>query len=71
MKTREAERISSPALRGNAACSLTCVYMAGALLLGLAVTTVLGWWWADGVAAIALLLAACQLDRDTLTQRSQ
>jgi divalent metal cation (Fe/Co/Zn/Cd) transporter len=50
-----AERIDSAALRGDAACSLTCAYMAGALLVGVALTTLLGWWWADGLAALALL----------------
>lgn len=50
-----AAKIQSGALRADAACSLTCAYMAGALLAGVALTTVLGWWWADGVAACALL----------------
>ncbi len=50
-----AERIGSAALRGDAACSVTCAYMAGTLLVGLVLNAVLGWWWADGVAALALL----------------
>lgn len=50
-----AAKIQSSALRADAACSLTCAYMAGALLAGVALTTVLGWWWADGLAALALL----------------
>jgi divalent metal cation (Fe/Co/Zn/Cd) transporter len=50
-----AARINSPALRADAACSLTCAYMAGVLLVGVALTTVFGLWWADGVAALALL----------------
>lgn len=54
-KLRIAEAIGSASLRGDAACSITCAYMAGALLLGLAARALLGWWWADGVAALALL----------------
>jgi divalent metal cation (Fe/Co/Zn/Cd) transporter len=50
-----AARIGSAALRGDAACSITCAYMAAALLLGLIFTDALGWWWADSVAAIGLL----------------
>jgi divalent metal cation (Fe/Co/Zn/Cd) transporter len=50
-----AARIGSAALRGDAACSITCAYMAGALLIGLILNAVLGWWWADGVAALVLL----------------
>jgi divalent metal cation (Fe/Co/Zn/Cd) transporter len=29
--------------------------MAGALLIGLVLTTLFGWWWADGLAALALV----------------
>ena len=47
--------IDSAALRGDAACSIPCAYMAGALLVGLVLTAVLGWWWADSVAALRLL----------------
>ncbi len=47
--------IGSAALRGDAACSITCAYMAATLLIGLVLTAALGWWWADGVAALALL----------------
>lgn len=54
-KRRIAAAIESPALRGDAACSITCAYMAGALLLGLLARAALGWWWADGLAALALL----------------
>ncbi|HVA92264.1 MAG TPA: cation transporter [Chloroflexota bacterium] len=50
-----AARIDSAALRGDAACSITCAYMACALLIGLLLNAALGWWWADGVAALALL----------------
>jgi divalent metal cation (Fe/Co/Zn/Cd) transporter len=50
-----AARIDSAALRGDAACSITCAYMAGALLVGLALHAAFQWWWADSVAALGLL----------------
>lgn len=50
-----AAKINSAALRGDAACSLTCAQMAGALLVGVALNTLFGFWWADAVAALALL----------------
>ncbi len=50
-----AARIDSAALRGDAACSITCAYMAGALLVGLALNAAFHWWWADSVAALGLL----------------
>lgn len=49
-----AGRLGSAALRGDAACSMTCAYMAGALLVGLGLHAALGWWWADPVAALGL-----------------
>lgn len=54
-KRKIAARINSAALRADAACSLTCAYMAATLLVGLALTALFGWWWADAVAAVALL----------------
>ncbi|MGH2390931.1 MAG: cation transporter [Chloroflexota bacterium] len=54
-KRRIASQLNSAALRGDAACSITCAYMAGALLVGLLLNAALGWWWADSVAALALL----------------
>ena len=50
-----ADQIGSAALRGDAACSVTCAYMAATLLVGLLLTSALGWWWTDGLAALALL----------------
>lgn len=50
-----AARIDSAALRGDAACSLTCAYMAATLLVGLALNAAFHWWWVDGVAAVILL----------------
>ncbi len=47
--------IDSSALRGDAACSITCAYMAGALLVGLGLNAAFGWWWADPIAALVLL----------------
>src|SRR5579859_801593 len=54
-KRQIAARIGSAALRGDAACSITCAYMAAALLVGLALNTLLHWWWADSLAALAFL----------------
>jgi divalent metal cation (Fe/Co/Zn/Cd) transporter len=50
-----ATRVGSRALRADAACSLTCAYMAATLLVGLLFNALFHWWWADGVAALALL----------------
>ena len=50
-----ARRLDSPALRGDCACSLVCIYMALTLLIGLVLNSAFGWWWADPVAALAMI----------------
>jgi len=54
-KTAVAESIGSPALKGDAACSITCAYMAATLLGGLALNALFGWWWADPIAALGIV----------------
>lgn len=50
-----ARRIGSAALKADAACSVTCAYMSGILLVGLLLNRFLGWWWADPFAGLALV----------------
>lgn len=54
-RRRLAEALDSPALRGDAACSLVCIYMAATLLAGLLLNSLFGWWWADPVAGLAMI----------------
>jgi divalent metal cation (Fe/Co/Zn/Cd) transporter len=54
-KLRIAKRISSSALKADAACSVTCAYMSVALLCGLLLNRLFGWWWADPLAGLALV----------------
>jgi divalent metal cation (Fe/Co/Zn/Cd) transporter len=55
VKAGVAESIGSPALKGDAACSMTCAYMAATLLGGLALNALFGWWWADPIAALGIV----------------
>jgi divalent metal cation (Fe/Co/Zn/Cd) transporter len=50
-----ARRLDSPALRADAACSLVCIYMSAVLLAGLVLNSLFGWWWADSLAALAMV----------------
>jgi len=50
-----ADRLGSPALRGDAACSMVCLYMAGVALAGLLLNQFFGLWWADPLAGLALI----------------
>lgn len=54
-KLRAAREIPSPALRAEAKETLACSYLSFALLMGLVARATLGWWWADPVAALAMV----------------
>jgi divalent metal cation (Fe/Co/Zn/Cd) transporter len=54
-KLKVAARLNSSALRADAVESITCGYMSIVLMIGLAATRLLGWWWLDSVAALALI----------------
>jgi divalent metal cation (Fe/Co/Zn/Cd) transporter len=55
-KSALARELDSAALRGDAACSATCAYMAVALLIGLGAKWLTGAWWLDSVLALTLLV---------------
>jgi len=46
--------MGSRALEADALETWLCAYLSAALLIGLALNSILGWWWADPVAAIAM-----------------
>lgn len=54
-KLRAAHEIGSAALRAEAKETLACSYLSFALLLGLAANAAGGWWWADPLAALAMV----------------
>jgi len=54
-KLKVAGRLNSRALRADAVESITCGYLSIVLMIGLAATRLLGWWWLDSVAALALI----------------
>ncbi|HEX9069787.1 MAG TPA: cation transporter [Ktedonobacterales bacterium] len=54
-KRRLAARLNSGALRGDAASSFTCGYMAATVLVGLALNALFHWWWAEDIAALVFL----------------
>ena len=63
-----AQRLGSEALRNDAASSLTCGYMAAAVLIGVACTTLFNWGWAEGVAALAFLVWLVQETREAVDE---
>ncbi|HEY8802493.1 MAG TPA: cation transporter [Candidatus Dormibacteraeota bacterium] len=55
-KRRVNAAIGSAALRADIAETVTCAYMAAATLAGVGLNLIAGWWWAEYVAALALLV---------------
>ncbi len=54
-KIKVATRLNSRALRADAIEAIVCGYLSIVLMIGLAATWFLGWWWLDSVAALALI----------------
>jgi divalent metal cation (Fe/Co/Zn/Cd) transporter len=54
-KLRTARALNSQALEADSKETFVCAYLSFTLLLGLGLNTLLGWWWADPVAALAML----------------
>src|SRR5947207_7502067 len=54
-KLKVAARLNSRALRADAIESISCGYLSIVLIVGLAATRLLGWWWLDSVAVLALI----------------
>ncbi len=55
LKLKTAKHLTSKALEADAMETAICAYLSFALLLGLSLNATLGWWWADPIAAIAML----------------
>lgn len=51
-----AERINSLALAADAKETLVCTYLSATALPGLALNAVFGWWWADPIASLVMVV---------------
>lgn len=67
-KRRLANELGSEALRNDAASSLTCGYMAATVLVGVVLTMMFGWWWAEGLAALVFLVWLAQETREAIEE---
>jgi divalent metal cation (Fe/Co/Zn/Cd) transporter len=54
-KRRTGKRLNSAALVADSTETFVCAYLSLALLLGVGLNTWVGWWWADAVAALAMI----------------
>ena len=67
-KTRIARDLDSPALRAEAIESLICDIHDLTLLIGLGLNALVGWWWADPVAALALVALLIREGREAFEE---
>ena len=54
-KRRVAGALASGALAAEATQTALCAYLSAIALVGVALNALLGWWWADPVAALAMV----------------
>jgi divalent metal cation (Fe/Co/Zn/Cd) transporter len=57
-KRNVGRQLKSPATVSEAGQNLVCAYLSVALLIGLLLNALAGWWWADPVAALAIAAIA-------------
>jgi len=65
-KRRVAARIASRALHADSRQTDLCAYLSAILLAGLLLNSILGWWWADPVAALLMVPIIAREGRDAL-----
>jgi len=65
-KQRVNRVIASPSLRADIAETISCAYLAAVTLAGLSASMLTGWWWAQYVAALALLIWLVPETREAL-----
>ena len=54
-KLRLGRTIPSAALVADGKETLACAWLSGAVVLGVGMNAILGWWWADPIAALAMI----------------
>jgi len=63
-KQRLGARLNSGATAGEGAQNLLCAYLAAGVLAGLVANSLLGWWWLDPVAGLAVAGVAIKEGRE-------
>ena len=66
-KRRVADALESGAARADAAQTMACMWLSGVVLAGLVLNAALQWWWADPVAALAVVVLLLNEGREALT----
>ncbi|MFI5959331.1 cation transporter [Cryptosporangium sp. NPDC051539] len=61
---RAGRELGSASAVADSKQTLLCTYLSGVLLVGLAVNSLFGWWWADPVAALVIAVVAVKEGRE-------
>ena len=64
-KARVAEALGSSATKSESRQTMLCAYLSAALLVGLGLNALAGWWWADPVTALLIAAVAVKEGRDS------
>nr|WP_233513780.1 cation transporter [Micromonospora craterilacus] len=67
---RAGRELGSASAVADSKQTLLCTYLSAVLLVGLAVNSLFGWWWADPVAALVIAIVAAKEGRDAWQGRS-
>ena len=65
-KTRTGRALENPVLLTEGRVTLIDAYLAGAILLGLALNAAVGWWWADPLAGLVIVFYGLREGRHAL-----
>jgi divalent metal cation (Fe/Co/Zn/Cd) transporter len=64
-KARVAGALGSPATMSESRQTMLCAYLSAALLAGLGLNALAGWWWADPITALLIAAVAAKEGRDS------
>ncbi|WP_442544894.1 cation transporter [Arthrobacter sp. KN11-1C] len=59
-KIRTGHRLGNPVLSAEGKVTLVDAYLAGAVLAGLVLNALFGWWWADPLAGVVIIYYAAR-----------
>jgi divalent metal cation (Fe/Co/Zn/Cd) transporter len=65
-KRRVALALRSKAAEADSAQTRACAYLSAVVLSGLVLNAALGWWWADSIAALGVVVILLQEGREAL-----
>jgi divalent metal cation (Fe/Co/Zn/Cd) transporter len=63
-KAKVADELGSSATKSESRQTMLCAYLSAGLLVGLSLNALLGWWWADPIAALGIAAVASREGRN-------